>query len=582
MPLIRSNFYVTESSSHRNRLFYFRHDVWRRLTEPEITKLKLSVFTELKKERAETILHRRTLGPSVLRLLPKSTGVRPIINLRRRPLKKTQLGRTELGSSINSQMTPMFSVLNYEKLRQPNKLGSAMFSVGDIYSKLKAFKDNFCRRGIACDTRFYFVKLDIQSCFDNIPQHQVIRVIEQLISDDEYHISKHAELRPSHLSSSAISQKPPKPVKRFVTKATGFTDFTSLFDIIFRGGSLRKKYTVFLETAVQKKHRAQELLSLLEEHIRNNIVKIGKKYFRQRNGIPQGSIVSTLLCNFFYAEHEREMLGFLLDGDSVLFRLVDDFLLITTEKRLALQFLEVMLNGSPEYGITVNADKSLVNFEATINGCRIPRHAEPVQFPYCGNLIDTRTLAITRDRTRKEPGITVGDLLTVNTNKSPGQSFHRKALMSFKMQTHAMFLDTKHNPMPVVLAGIYHNFVESAMKMYHYAQSLSRCGRRSMPPTALLTRTLSALIDLAIRIIHTHRSSAPVADFECTITNLQVRWLAIAAFKFVLGRKQTKFSATLCWLDELLRTLGPLTDGESGRLGKVVEEESMLFDSYPF
>jgi telomerase reverse transcriptase len=538
------------------------------------------VFTELKKDKAERILRRRTLGSSVLRLLPKSAGFRPIANLRRRPLKKTQLGRTELGSSVNSQIMPVFSVLNYEKLRQPDKLRSAMFSVGDMYSKLKDFKENVFRPGMACVKPFYFVKLDIQSCFDTIPQHQVLRAIERLVSEDEYLISKHVELRPSDPCRPANSKKVTAGlVKKFVTKATGFTDFTSLYDIVVGGGGLGKKHTVFVETAMQKQHDTEELLYLLEEHVKNNIFKIGKKYFRQRNGIPQGSILSTLLCNFFYAEHERDVLGFLHVADTVLLRLVDDFLLITTEKHLALQFLQVMLDGSPEYGINVNAAKSLVNFEATINGCKIPRLIGTLQFPYCGNLIDTRTLAITRDRTRRDPNMTISDLLTVSTNRAPGQSFYRKALLSFNRQAHSMFLDTEHNPTSVVLAGIYHNFVESAMKMYHYAQSLSRRGRHSMPPTALLTRTLGALIDLALRFC---KSSAPENQFECAVTNLQVRWLAVAAFRFVLGRKQTKFAATLRWLDEMHRTLRPLTDGESVKLWKIVEDGKLVFESHWF
>jgi hypothetical protein len=38
------------------------------------------------------------------------------------------------------------------------------------------------------------------------------------------------------------------------------------------------------------------------------------KLLRQRQGIPQGSKVSSLLCSFFYAAMEREHLGFLAHG----------------------------------------------------------------------------------------------------------------------------------------------------------------------------------------------------------------------------------------------------------------------------
>lgn len=115
IPLVRSNFHVTESNVHRNRLFYFRHDVWRQLTEPSITKLKFNMLEEMKFDQARKLLAGRSLGCSDIRLLPKATGFRPIANLR----KRTQIwkgGKKVLGRSINSILTPVFKVLNFEKV----------------------------------------------------------------------------------------------------------------------------------------------------------------------------------------------------------------------------------------------------------------------------------------------------------------------------------------------------------------------------------------------------------------------------------------------------------------------------------
>jgi telomerase reverse transcriptase len=112
IPLIRSNFHVTESNVHRYRLFYFRHDVWKSLAEPALMTLKNSMFEELNIQKASRILERRKLGFSHIRLLPKEKGIRPIMNLRRRAFKK---GTTYLGSSINSILAPVHNVLTYEK-----------------------------------------------------------------------------------------------------------------------------------------------------------------------------------------------------------------------------------------------------------------------------------------------------------------------------------------------------------------------------------------------------------------------------------------------------------------------------------
>ncbi|KMP05894.1 telomerase catalytic chain [Coccidioides immitis RMSCC 2394] len=391
IPLIRSNFYVTESNVHRNRLFYFRHDVWKRLIEPSVAQLKSTVFEEVKKETAARILSRRTLGYGTLRMLPKRTGA-------------------------------------------------------------------------------------------------------------------------------------PKPVRKFVSRAAPAVDFKSAYDfVVERSKQSTKRNTVFVDTGNQKRHEADDLLALLEQHVRNNLVKIGKKYFRQKNGIPQGSVVSSILCNFFYGEHERAELGFLGgDEESLLLRLIDDYLLITTKEDAATRFLRVMLEGGQEYGISVTPGKTLVNFEVEMGGYDIRRlgRSSQEQFPYCGNLIDTRTLAISKDRTRRQDDdLHVCDSLTLELRKTPGQGFYRKSLSMFKLQAHAMFFDVKHNSASVVLAGVYHAFLDCAMRMYAYLRSLSRRQRNSgevriSSMDDMLTRTIGGLIDYAVRLIRSCTKSSGGDDGE--------------------------------------------------------------------
>ena len=113
IPLIRSHFYVTESQTHRNRLFYFRHDMWQQLTQQPFGDLKATMFEELEPDQAQRVLARRSLGFGALRLLPKSTGLRPILNLRKRALKQLSWGnrRTYLAASINTSITPIYNML---------------------------------------------------------------------------------------------------------------------------------------------------------------------------------------------------------------------------------------------------------------------------------------------------------------------------------------------------------------------------------------------------------------------------------------------------------------------------------------
>lgn len=593
-PLIRTNFYVTESQVHRNHLFYFRHDVWRRLTEQPLAELTTTMLQEVKPAKAQRILARRCLGHGSLRFLPKTTGIRPILNLRRRALIKTNRAGKKglyLGPSINSSVTPIYNMLNYERTRQPGGLGSTLQSLGEIHPRLKRFKECLqARQGNLPPDRLqqhlYFVKLDIQSCFDTIPQHKLIRLVERLVSEESYHITKHAEIRQSDDSSrswQSHGSKQAKAVRKFVNRATPATRPVSLPDAISSGTTGQRKDTVFVDALAQKEYNTEDLLDLLDEHVRNNLVRIGRKYFRQRSGIPQGSVLSSILCNFFYAELEKEVLGFLDSDDALLMRLIDDFLLVTSDVQLARRFLRVMTKGYPAYGVSVNPAKSLVNFTASVDGIQIPRLLGSSLFPYCGNLIDTHTLDIYKDQERAVEGgdsaaTSLSNSLTVESARGPGCSFHRKALSFLMHQLQPMYLDTRHNSLTTVLSNLYSNLVTCAMKMHQYMKSLPG---RARPLPQVIIRTIRDVLQSAYRSCQAKQSVA-AGESICSVHQAQVQYLGSAAFRFVLNRKQTRYPEVLRWLDLIGKAARPTSNPVAVRLGQVVRRGNLTFDGWRF
>ena len=401
IPLVRSNFHVTESKMHQNRLFYFRHDIWRALTEPAITNLKLSMFEEIPTLKAKKILDARMLGFSQIRLLPKANGLRPITNLRRR-VTKLQNGKIALGRSINAVMTPVFNMLDLEKRKEPGRIGNALFSVSDIYPKLKAFRNRLQHNGTG-KKPLYFATCDAKCCFDTIPQRKVVKLMGEIASEDAYRIARHAEImsKKVYYYREEKSQQKYKPARKFISTARAATDFSDFDEFIAEGRAANKRRTVFVDSIVQQLQTKAKMLDLLKEHVESNIVKIGRKFFRQKAGIPQGSVLSSLLCNIFYAELEKETLGFLDSHESILLRLIDDFLLITTSKSQATRFMQIMHDGIEDYGVEANPAKSLVNFSLEINRHQIPQWLNNEMFPYCGIMINVRTLEITKDRDRR-------------------------------------------------------------------------------------------------------------------------------------------------------------------------------------
>lgn len=262
-----------------------------------------------------------------------------------------------------------------------------------------------------------------------------------------------------------------KPARRFKKIAKLASDFEHFDEIVESSLARGKRNTIFVDGIVQETQKTEKLLILLDEHVRRNVIKIGKKFFQQTSGIPQGSIVSTLLCNLFYAQLEAENFSFLKVEESIFLRLIDDFLIITTNKAHATQFLQIMHDGIEKFGVSSNPAKTLANFKAVINGHHVPQQTPGREFPYCGTIINTTTLEITKDRNRRKETV-LANSLTVDLSRVPGRVFYRKILSAFKIQTHQMFFDTGLNAPSTVLSTIYQNFAETAMKCYRYSKSM--------------------------------------------------------------------------------------------------------------
>jgi telomerase reverse transcriptase len=267
--------------------------------------------------------------------------------------------------------------------------------VTDIFPRLAAFKASLKEQNLD-QSLLYFAKVDVQTCFDTIPQGRLLSMVEGLMSLQVYQTGKHVEISPLGALQRLDGQHvDPLPVKRYVAHSGGAKDMGSFHELVQNKFVGTKSNTVFVNTNLQQQETKDDLMRLLREHVERNLVKIGKKFYRQKRGIPQGSILSSILCNFFYAELERDVLSFALGSDCLLLRLLDDFLLVTVKRQHAERFMEVMHRGHTDYGVTVEISKSLASFDVvTEAGHRVPRSASNGKFPYCGVCIDTQTLDV--------------------------------------------------------------------------------------------------------------------------------------------------------------------------------------------
>lgn len=434
-----------------------------------------------------------------------------------------------------------------------------MFSVGEIYERISSFKQRLGPE----HRSFYFTKVDVQAAFDTIPQAAIIALIKSIPSQDRYEMIKHVEVAPNEHGAAL---RGPQILKRWHTSARAAGDTSPFLETLARQTAPGKKNVVYVDSVLRRTHGTGELLALAATHVQQNLVRIGKRYYRQKEGIPQGSVLSSALCNYFYADLERTRLQFLRDDDSLLLRIVDDFLLITTDRIKAARFVAVMQAGVPEYGVTISPSKTLVNFPLTTTaGALVPAlPADTTAFPYCGLQINTHTLGIARDRgvlsrsssssaTAAARDPTLSNALTVEFARRPGYTFRRKTLAAFRRQSHAMFFDARLlGSARLVLRALTDALVETAAKAWAYARCLPAARR---PPLRLWAAAVDDLAAAAHLLLTSPARRARHPGYECRIDRRQVRWLVLGAFRRVLGRKQAGLGEVLGWLDAEMASL---------------------------
>ncbi|KAG2017771.1 hypothetical protein CC2G_007253 [Coprinopsis cinerea AmutBmut pab1-1] len=453
-PLLKTTFYITESSAFRNQILYFRQDDWKILCEPLLDRLIHGMFERIPDKHAKEILRQRSLGFSFVRLLPKETGVRPIVNLRKK--KPITTGNYTADRSINQVLQTAFNILSYEKNIWTERLGASVFGSDEVYAKLSAFKKRVSKSENGSLPKLYFVKVDVQACFDSIEQTKLLEILRELISKDTYVTQRHGQL---HFSANRIK-------RTFVRRA-----FPSGHDTHFvktaQDLSRTLRNIIFVDQVRYPEETKDNILELLEEHITDNTVKIGKHYYKQKVGIPQGSVLSALLCSFFYGDLERRTMRFTEDIESVLMRLIDDYLFITTSLKKAKAFLEMMNNGHPEYGCFISKDKTLTNFDYGTDVMNVVDPSSSKNFAWCGYLINMRDLSVTVDYSRYA-GWGIKNTLTVVRGRQSGAVFKHKMLLFGQARNHIIYSAPDLNPEDTVYLNFYQNFLLTALKMHEY------------------------------------------------------------------------------------------------------------------
>ncbi|XP_049686139.1 telomerase reverse transcriptase isoform X1 [Accipiter gentilis] len=465
VELLRSFFYITETMFQKNMLFYYRKFIWGKLQNIGIRNHFARVHLRaLSSEEIEAVRQKNYVPmASKLRFIPKANGLRPIVKVsgvvEARAFSRES--REKKMHHYNTRLKNLFSVLNYERTINTSFIGSSVFGKDDIYKTWKKFVTKVLESDGEIP-HFYYVKADVSRAYDTIPHNKLVEVISRILNPEKrtvYCIRRYAVIM------ITTSGKAKRFYRRHVSTFKDFMpDMKQFVSQLQENASLQN--AIIVEQSLTFNETSSSLFTFFLQMIQNNILEIGSRYYLQCCGIPQGSILSTLLCSLCYGDMENKLLcGVQQDG--VLIRLIDDFLLVTPHLKQARTFLRTLATGIPEYGFLINPNKTVVNFPVDdIPGCsKFKQLPDCRLIPWCGLLLDIQTLEVYCDYS-SYTCTSIRSSLSFNSSRTAGKNMKYKLITVLKLKCHCLFLDLQINSLRTVFINIYKIFLLQAYRFH--------------------------------------------------------------------------------------------------------------------
>nr|ACH81297.1 telomerase reverse transcriptase [Ostreococcus tauri] len=598
-PIIRAHFYVTDTQLHKNRIFFYRKGIWSRLVTATLQSLEGTSFKLLSAREAMTMLDRASvennLGFSNMRFLPKGTGLRPIATLNKpttfavKLRKKSPALRVKKFEAINNRLKDVQDILHHEAVSNPDVMGSAVGDYKNVLLRLGPCLRTIRRqRMLGRNIKPCILATDIKGAFDNLPLESLERVATNLISSCSYQalhyaVVKHnGEAKYKKLVSSlgaSGSEETPGPLYTEANRRTN----TGGVAILKR----ESRNSIVVDAGFAKTISDANVAPLLRAHLRENIVSARGKYLLQTVGIPQGSIVSPLLCSLFYGhlEHEYRLLSEFCSDHSTVCRWMDDILVVGTDKEKAASFFRACKRSFEEHGCSLNEEKTLCNFD----------HGEDIQqktfvnadgrsyIPWCGLLIDCLTLEVLVDYSRYS-GEFVREAMNMPLGRKVWAQLPDRICGFIKPKCAGIFYDESINSKVIVRVNVFQLFLMAAMKTHSYvvaAGSIPGCN--SVAPIALF-RAIKRAVRFGQILI---RRQSAVARAHCgsvgEMSNSHIEFLAIKAFLRILGQKQSRYTRVIQLLNSRLTSNDMKRSSRNALLARAMDpSRHMIFSHIRF
>ena len=319
-PLVRAFFYVTETGGGGKRLAFYRKEVWQALVNRAVL---LRLRSGQWKLATDDLVWPE--AEFVARFVPKVGGGTRAVMARK--VKESKRCLQRVSSSVNKiplsdqKIGKVLALLS----KQNDVNGCGISNMKDMHQRWLLFQRrlrSYSRsHPVAVTDRLFYMKADIERCFDNIPTSNLLEVVQRAIRS-------HSEMELASVPGCGATA---------------------------RLGDL-----------------STEIYSRLSTFLARATVRVGGCGFRLQRGIPQGWHLSSALCSIYYGTMETEHFYAAISGalmvPQLLVRYVDDYLFVSVCERAVESLLESMTRGFEGFSFRINPKKTVTNVAGAATG----------------------------------------------------------------------------------------------------------------------------------------------------------------------------------------------------------------------
>lgn len=360
--LLYTFFYCTEVSSAIEILF-FRQDVWKNMTSGFLSSYIDKHLVENSQCEIHDSYSYSNFNHGFLRLVPKKArGEFRVISVPFKGADSDELA--EYRDNLRNVIKPTICVLDHIR-NQTKTHFKKLYSPMQVAENLRDFKNKIREKHKSSNGEMpplFFIKFDIASCYDSIPVKKALAIISNsLSSENEFYV------RTQSLYDS----------RKGVFKRTSVVN-----------GSLSPRqgdiYIDNVRTCYLSKH---DIMNVLDMEINKTAIRLNKKCYLRKDGLFQGFGLSATIVDILYDDLLKHYAEFHPQDDSetLILRLSDDFLVISTDEARIKSIEKLVLNGFQEYNATINLNKIMTTSS-------LPLVSNVVSF--CALNINMRTLEV--------------------------------------------------------------------------------------------------------------------------------------------------------------------------------------------